>query len=133
MNELLECPPVSPEQQAEVCTELLAATAAALPRYGVAPEPEVFLDLVPSPAGRMLVAFGCGPFALFAWPADDARSVAAGLAAFLSVWPGSFPPPRAPDVLIGSGHERAAAVLIRPDGARPRFFRLHRPGRRRRC
>lgn len=100
MGELLACPTVSAEQQAVVCVELLAATAAALPHYGVAPAPEVFLDLVASLAGRMLVASGLGPFALFAWPAPDARSAAAGVAAFLSVWPGSFPPPQARDVLL---------------------------------
>jgi len=100
IRDLLTSPLVSPEQQAEVCIELLAATAVALPRYGVAPSPEVFLDLVPTQAGRMLVASGNGPFALFAWPAHDAAAAAAGVAAFLSMWPGSFPPPRGPGVLL---------------------------------
>jgi hypothetical protein len=118
-RELLTWPPVSPEQQAEACTELLAATATALPRYGVAPSPEVLLDLMPSPAGRLLVASGQGPFALFAWPAPDASAVAAGLAAFLGAWPGSFPPPRAPGVLVDldtSGRLRPNATERRNKG-----------------
>jgi hypothetical protein len=112
ISEMLEWPAVSPEQQAEVATELLAATAAALPRYGAAPNPEIFLDLVPSPAGRMLTAVGQGPFALFAWPAYDARATAAGVAAVLSVWPAPFPRPRARDVLLNldtSGRLRSAS------------------------
>jgi hypothetical protein len=111
-GEMLAFQPVSNEQQAEVCVELLAATAAALPRYSVAPAPEAFLDLVPSPAGRMLVALTEGPLALFAWPAPDARAAAAGVDAFLGVWPGSFPAPRASNVLVNldtSGRLRAAA------------------------
>ena len=109
------CPPVSPEQQAEVSIELLTATAAALPRSGIAPPPEVSLDLATSPAGRMLVASGLGTYALFAWPAPDARAAAAGVAAFLSVWPGSFPPPRAHEVLLGldtSRRLRSASGLM---------------------
>jgi hypothetical protein len=112
---LLEWPAVSAEQQAEICTELLATTAGALPRYGVAPSPELFLDLVPSSTGLMLMAFGQGPFALFAWPAHDARAAAAGVGAFLSAWPASLPPPRAPDLLLdldASGRLRSASGPI---------------------
>jgi hypothetical protein len=99
-DELLEWPTVSPEQQAEVCIELLAATVSALRSYEVLPSPEVRLDLVPSSAGRMLVAFGQSPFILFAWPAENARATAAGLAAFLNTWPAAFPVPRAPEALV---------------------------------
>jgi hypothetical protein len=117
MDDLRTHPPVSPEQQAEVGIELLAATAAALPRHDGAPAPEAVLDLATSPAGRMLVASGLGPFALFAWPAPDARATAAGVSAFLRVWPGSFPPPQAREVLLGldsSGRLRAApAPMLR--------------------
>jgi hypothetical protein len=99
-DDLLEWPIISPEQQAELCTELLAATVSALRRYDIAPSPEVRLDLVPSSAGRMLVAFGESPFILFAWPAENARATSTGLAAFLNTWPAAFPVPRAPDVLV---------------------------------
>ena len=115
MDDLRAHPPVSPEQQAEVSIELLAATADALPRYAVAPAPQAVLDLATSPAGRMLVATGLRPFALFAWPAPDARATAAGVAAFLSVWPGSFPPPQAREVLLGldtSGRLRATPAPV---------------------
>jgi hypothetical protein len=98
-RELLEWPAVSPEQQAEVSVEILAAIAAALQRYGSPLRPEVVLDLAPSPAGRMLAGFS-GPFSLFAWPAHDAVAVAAGLRTFLGAWSSSLPPPRARGVLL---------------------------------
>ena len=99
--EMLEFPSVSPEQQAEVSAELLANLAAALPRRGLADYPPVYLDIVETPAGRILAAFPPGPFAIYAHPAPDARSAAAGIAEFLKRWPRSAPMPQARPVLAG--------------------------------
>jgi hypothetical protein len=118
-GELREWPAVSPEQQAEACTELLAASAAALPRYGMAPGPEVLLNLVASPTGRLLVASGHSPFVRFSWPAADARAAAAGLAAFLGAWPAAFPPPRASRVLLGLDQSTRLRPSSGPAAAAP--------------
>jgi hypothetical protein len=98
-GDLLAWPAVSPEQQGEVSTALLAGFASALSMQGVL-APQVMLDLAPSPMGRLLVATGLGPFAVFAWPAPDARAAAAGVFAFLSAWPVAASPPQAPGALL---------------------------------
>jgi hypothetical protein len=97
----LELFTVSPEQQQEVCIEVLAATVAALPRFGIGNLPVPLLDIVEGSAGRLLVAT-CGfPVAVFAWPAPDAAAVAAGIEAFLRVWPATADAPQARDTLLG--------------------------------
>jgi hypothetical protein len=53
---------ISPEQQEEVCSEMLAATVGALPRLGIGSLPVPLFDVVECSAGRLLVAT-CGlPF-----------------------------------------------------------------------
>jgi hypothetical protein len=92
---------ISPEQQKEVGIETLAATVAALPRLGVGSLPAPLLDVADSSAGRLLVA-SCGfPVGIFAWPAPDTAALAAGIDAFLQVWPITTAAPQASDFLCG--------------------------------
>jgi hypothetical protein len=92
---------ISLEQQEEVCAEMLAATVAALPRLGIGSLPVPLLEVVERSAGRLLVAT-CGfPVAVFAWPAPDAAAVAAGIEAFLRVWPATADAPQARGILLG--------------------------------
>jgi hypothetical protein len=99
--EMLEFPSVTPEQHAAVSTELLANLVAAFPRRGLAEYPEVYIDIMETPAGRILAACPPGPFAIYAHPASDARSAANGIAEFLTRWPRSAPTPQARPVLAG--------------------------------
>jgi hypothetical protein len=99
--ELREFPSVTPEQQAEVSAELLANLVAALPRRGLAEFPPVYVDIVDTPAGRMLAACPPGPFAVYIHPAAEARSAADGIVEFLKRWPRSAPMPKARPVLAG--------------------------------
>jgi hypothetical protein len=81
-------PKVTVEQHAEVATATCAAMAAALPRRGLADLPLVVVSLAEHPAGRLLVAAADGsPFAFFAWPAQTAETLRAGLNALLETWP----------------------------------------------
>jgi hypothetical protein len=97
--EMLEFPPVSSEQQGEVGAELLANIAAAIPRRGLAEFPPIYIDILETPAGRMVAAFASGSFVIYAHPAPDARSAADGIAEFLKRWPVSAPTPQARPVL----------------------------------
>jgi hypothetical protein len=99
--EALELFTISPEQQEEVCVEIMAATVSALPRFDIGSLPVPLLDIIEGSAGRLLVAT-CGfPVAIFAWPAPDAVTVAAGIETFLRVWPSTAAAPQARDVLLG--------------------------------
>jgi hypothetical protein len=92
---------ISPEQQEEVCSEILAAMVATQPRLGIGGLPTPLLHVVECSAGRLLVAT-CGfPVAIFAWPAPDVTAVAAGIEVFLRVWPATADAPRARDILLG--------------------------------
>ena len=73
----------------------------------------VYLDIVETPAGRIVAACPPGPFAIYAHPAPDARSAADAIAAFLKHWPRSAPTPRARPVLA------ALDPTIRLQPARP--------------
>ena len=89
-------PVVSPDQQVESASALVASLGAAFRRRGLATLPETVVGLVEHDAGRLLVAaVPDEPFALFAWPAPDASAVEVGIRAFLASWPPSGPPPRA--------------------------------------
>jgi hypothetical protein len=100
---------ISSEQQKEVSIEILAATVAALPRVGVGSLPAPLLNLADSSAGRVLVAGFGFPVGVFAWPAPDTGALAAGIEAFLQVWPSTAAAPQAQDFLCrldGSGRLR---------------------------
>lgn len=111
-----EIPAIPPAQQAEVCDELLVALLNALSRRGTQPPP-IFLNLVESPAGRLLAAFTTGFYVLFAWPAPNSAATAAGIDIFLKSWPRSAPAPEASNVLIAldqAGRLGLNSVLARP-------------------
>ncbi len=112
-EEMREFPAVSAEQHAEVSTEVLASLAAALPRRGLAEYPEVYLDIVETPTGRIVAACPPGAFAIYAQPAPDARSAADAIAGFLKHWPRSAPTPRARPVLASLD----PTIRLRPDPA----------------
>jgi hypothetical protein len=111
-GEAASWPGIAAEQQQEVCGDILAGVVAALPRLDLATLPMPVLEVVGTPAGRLLVAT-CGfPTAIFAWPAPDASAVAAGIAVFLAHWPRDLEAPRARDPLPDfdpSGRLRRAA------------------------
>jgi hypothetical protein len=82
------CPPVSPEQHAEIAVATCAALAAALPRRGLATIPRALVTIANHPAGRLLAAATVNsPFVFFAWPAGDPPTLEAGLHALLGAWP----------------------------------------------
>jgi hypothetical protein len=93
-------PAVTDAQQEEVAAGLTFALARALPRRGLAHLPETALRLAAHPAGRLLVASARdGPFAIYARPVAAPRDVAAGLRAFLRLWPAGAPPVHAAPAL----------------------------------
>lgn len=105
-------PEVTAQQHEEVATVLVASLSAAIPRQSLARLPEVVLHLTPGAAARMLVAAERdSPFAIFVWPAPDARHVETGLRAFLAGWPASAPPVLAtPSIAEVEGRVRVRAV-----------------------
>ena len=124
-EELREFPAVSDEQHAEVSEELLASLATALPRRGLAEYPEIYLDIVETPTGRIVAACPPGAFVIYARPAPDARSAAEAIAGFLKHWPRSAPTPRARPVLAGLD----PTIRLRPAAApRDQRERLIPPG-----
>ena len=98
-REVFETPDIQSAQHAEVSSEVLGALVGAFSRRKLA-MPSVFLELVESSAGRLLIAFTTGSFVLFAWPSPDSTTTAAGIAAFLKSWPHFAPAPKATNALI---------------------------------
>jgi hypothetical protein len=127
------CPPIAPEQHAEIALATCTALAAALPRRGLAELLTVSLRLVSHPSGRLLTASVEGlPFAFFAWPAATPTALESGLQAILSAWPPngalfaspalagldrrgrvrSHTQPAVPQLLIPSAKSAAQAALL---------------------
>jgi hypothetical protein len=109
----LEMPTVLPDHQAEVCQALLASLVGAIPRRGLAEWPEIVLERVTAASGRVLVARGPGPYALFVWPATTVDDVVEGMRVFLASWPVSAPVPHAEPALAQldrTGRIRSASV-----------------------
>jgi hypothetical protein len=62
--------------------------------------PAPALDIVDSPAGRLLVACAGFPVAIFASPTPDPAALAAGVDLFLRIWPQSLGAPLASDSVL---------------------------------